>query len=342
MISVRVLPRFPARVETGAGLDVEREAGVYTFSLDFESLNSATVIANADTTFVPVWDSDQDAYTRLSANAFGAVLSAGFVGVSTSSVAVGTGAKSFTASTGRAWAATQRVRIATDDNASVMSGPVTSYDSTTGALVVEVDYTLGSGTYADWNITVGGERGATGQDGEGVGDFVGPSGATGNNFVIYDGGTGKLAKDLGLSLSVDGTFAANSDALIPSEKAVRTALLSSTFTLTNKRVTPRIGTTASSSTPTPNADTHDQYNVTAQAATATFGAPTGTPTDGQKLIVRVKDNGTARTLNWNAIYREGDDVSLPTTTVLSKTLYCGFIYNAADTKWDLVAVVNNI
>jgi len=66
-------------------------------------------------------------------------------------------------------------------------------------------------------------------------------------------------------------------------------------------------------------------------------APTGTPTNGQKLIIRVKDNGTARSLAWNAIYR-ALGVTLPTTTVLSKTLYLGAIYNSADSKWDVVAV----
>jgi hypothetical protein len=117
---------------------------------------------------------------------------------------------------------------------------------------------------------------------------------------------------------------------------------SATATLTNKRVTPRIGTTASSATPTPDADANDEFTVTAQAAAAAFAAPTGTPTDGQKLVIRIKDNGTARALSFNAIYRAGTDVTLPTTTVLSKTMYLGFIYNAADSKWDLVAKVNNI
>ncbi len=112
--------------------------------------------------------------------------------------------------------------------------------------------------------------------------------------------------------------------------------VSSTSTLTNKRITKRVGTTASSSTPTPDADANDQYNVTALAANATFGAPTGTPTDGQRLIIRVKDNGTARTLAFNAIYR-AIGITLPTTTVISKTIYLGCIYNSADTKWDVIA-----
>lgn len=99
---------------------------------------------------------------------------------------------------------------------------------------------------------------------------------------------------------------------------------------------PRVTSTASSTTPTPNADTTDVYILTALAGNATFGAPTGTLSQGQKLIVRIKDNGTARTLTWNAVFR-AMGTALPTTTVINKTLYLGFIYNSTDTKWDLVA-----
>lgn len=107
-------------------------------------------------------------------------------------------------------------------------------------------------------------------------------------------------------------------------------------TLTNARINKRIGTTASSSTPTADADAHDQYNVTALAANATFGAPTGTPVNGQMLLYRIKSDATPRTLAWNAIFR-AMGVTSPTTTVASKTLYVGTVYNAADTKWDIIA-----
>jgi hypothetical protein len=115
----------------------------------------------------------------------------------------------------------------------------------------------------------------------------------------------------------------------------------STNTLTNKRLTGRVTTVTDASTPSPSADNDDMYILTALTQTATFAAPSGTPTQGQKLIVRVKDNGTARTLAWNAIYRASSDLSLPTTTIASKTLYLGFIYNSTDTKWDLVSRINN-
>ena len=113
-----------------------------------------------------------------------------------------------------------------------------------------------------------------------------------------------------------------------------------TQTLTNKRTTQRIGTVASASTITPTGDSSDQYNVTALAVPATIAAPSGTPTDGQKLVLRFKDNGTAQALTWttsSGAYR-AVGVTLPTTTVLSKTLYIGCLYNAADVFWDVVAV----
>lgn len=147
-----------------------------------------------------------------------------------------------------------------------------------------------------------------------------------------------------LGTDVAGAFAtlklrlADIEADIDDLEGVGFATLTGVETLTNKRVTPRIGTVADAATITPTGDDSDQYNVTALAQAATIAAPSGTPTNGQKLILRIKDNGTARALTWNAIYRV-IGCTLPTTTVLSKTHYVGCIYNAADSKWDVVAVI---
>jgi hypothetical protein len=100
---------------------------------------------------------------------------------------------------------------------------------------------------------------------------------------------------------------------------------------------PRVVSITSSGTPTPNADITDLYLVTALAATAAWGAPTGTIAQGQKLMLRIKDNGTARTMSWDGVYR-AIGVTLPLTTVISKTLYIGMVYNFTDTKWDVLAV----
>jgi hypothetical protein len=58
--------------------------------------------------------------------------------------------------------------------------------------------------------------------GAGSGDVIGPASSTNNDFVQFDGTTGKLLKDGGLSLDTDGSLTANSDARVPSQKAVKT------------------------------------------------------------------------------------------------------------------------
>lgn len=61
------------------------------------------------------------------------------------------------------------------------------------------------------------------------GDVTGPGVAVASDFVQFDGTTGKLVKDGGLSRTTDGTLAANSDLLIPSEKAVKTYVDAAAF-----------------------------------------------------------------------------------------------------------------
>jgi hypothetical protein len=110
--------------------------------------------------------------------------------------------------------------------------------------------------------------------------------------------------------------------------------------LTQVNLYPRLITAASYTTDTGtslNIAICDQFEITAQAGALKFNNPSGSPTGGQRLVIRIKDNGTARALTYDTQYI-GVGVSLPTTTVLSKILYMGFFYNATNIKWDLVAV----
>ena len=117
------------------------------------------------------------------------------------------------------------------------------------------------------------------------------------------------------------------------------ASLAGTETLTNKRVTPRILSAASYTTDTGtslNIDNLDEFIVTAQAGALLFNNPTGTPTDGQKLIIAV--TGTAaRALTYDTQF-EASTVALPTTTVTTARLNMGFIWRADTSKWVCVAV----
>lgn len=105
-------------------------------------------------------------------------------------------------------------------------------------------------------------------------------------------------------------------------------------------IVPLVVSITSSATPTPDVDITELYDITALATAPTFGAPTGTPANGQNLIIRIKDNGTLRALAWNAAYIAGG-IALPTTTVASKILTVGFKYDTANAlnKWMCVASV---
>lgn len=136
------------------------------------------------------------------------------------------------------------------------------------------------------------------------------------------------ASDTTLSRSSAGVLAVEG-VVIPS--------ISSTNTLTNKRITKRTGTTTSSATPTINTDNVDFYSLTAQAVDITSFTTnlSGTPTEGQTLWIAI--TGTAaRAITWGSSF-EASTVALPTTTVTTNRLDVGFVWNTVTSKWRCVA-----
>lgn len=117
-----------------------------------------------------------------------------------------------------------------------------------------------------------------------------------------------------------------------------------TQTLTAKRVNPRHvhGPSDDTSLNAIDSDITDLYIVEALSVEPTdFGVPTGTPVDGQRLVFRIEDDGTARDLTWNAIYRQMGVIK-PAVTVPGKVLYVFCMYNATDTKWDMLGVSQEV
>jgi len=113
---------------------------------------------------------------------------------------------------------------------------------------------------------------------------------------------------------------------------------SATETLTNKRITKRITTQTSSATPTINTDNCDIHKITALAVniTSMSSGLTGTPTDGQMLMIQITGTG-AMTITWGASF-ESSTVTLPSTTVSTNRLDVGLIWNASTSKWRCIAV----
>lgn len=106
---------------------------------------------------------------------------------------------------------------------------------------------------------------------------------------------------------------------------------------------PNITSITSSATPAINTDTCTQFNITALATaiTSMSSGLSGTPTEGQRLTLRIKDNGAAQTITWGASW-QGVGVTLPTRTNPNSKLYVEARYNAADSVWDVTSVRKQI
>lgn len=136
-----------------------------------------------------------------------------------------------------------------------------------------------------------------------------------------------------LGHATQNTLTASSGVL--SIEGVVIPTISSTNTITNKRITKRVVTTTDDATAVIDVDVTDVYQLSAVANATTFTL-TGTPTDGQTFIVRYKDAGVAKALTWTGFTAIG--VTLPTTTTASKWGYVGVQYNSAASAYHVIAV----
>jgi len=124
---------------------------------------------------------------------------ASLTGTSITSLSVGTGTKTLTTQTNKAFVPGMYVRYAKADGTYIMDGIVTSYNSGTGELTITVaagDYTVdGGGSNASWNVMMTGQRGqqgATGSSGAGIGltEVTGTSqsAAVNNGYILNNAG----------------------------------------------------------------------------------------------------------------------------------------------------------
>ena len=148
------------------------QAGVSAVSAAASAVTAATSATNAGTSA-----------SAAAASAATAVLSPGTSATSTTSLLIGTGSKSLTIETGKAFALGQFVLISrTSAPNNWMFGQITAFTSGTGALTVNAQATNGSGTFTDWTVALSGPSGSVG-----VVDIV--SGTTGT-LTVARGGTG--------------------------------------------------------------------------------------------------------------------------------------------------------
>ena len=163
----------------------------------------------------------------------------------------------------------------------------------------------------------------------------------GTDTIVFKHGTGNLslpgAADITLTTGGVRLYRKGSTVYALGD-GVGSVTATSTTTFTNKRITKRVTTITSHATPTVNTDNCDAVTITAQAEAITSMTTnlSGTPTNFQPLLFRIKDDGTARAITWGASF-EAKGVALPTTTVINKVLTVGFIYDTVTSKWGCVA-----
>jgi hypothetical protein len=155
---------------------------------------------------------------------------------------------------------------------------------------------------------------------------------TSANWSTFNG------KESALTFSSPLSRATNTISIPVATTSVNGYLSSTDWTTFNGKVdyAPRVQSVTSSATVTPTS-TNDLVKITAQATGLTIANPTGTMSEGQAMIIRIKDNGTAQTIAFGTNYR-AIGVTLPTTTTISKTIYIGLVWNDTDTKFDVLGI----
>lgn len=174
---------------------------------------------------------------------------------------------------------------------------------------------------------------------------------TTNNFTVVNSNQANTLT-LANNLTTSGNFAltftttASTNITLPTTGTLST--LAGAEILTNKNVKKIPQTTASTTSLTIDYAATNFYTVTALAAGITINAPTNalsaSAAEGSELVIRIKDNGTARSIAFGTGtggFRFSSDLPAPTTTVISKTLYLKFYFNEVDNKWDCMSQQNN-
>jgi hypothetical protein len=224
-----------------------------------------------------------------------------------------------------------------------------STSTTTGALVVTGGVGIGGALYVNTTSYIAGAQIITtttiGQYASSSANNASSTGTTStffiNNTTTSTGTTtGALVVTGGVGIG-DNLYVANTSYIGNSK--ILTQATAYDYIMLRGQYIPRTGY-VSGSTITIDASLYDNYVVTATGSTTVIQLNTTngyTPFDGQKLIIRLLDNGVARLLSWRFETNHFRIVGIapPQVTLVGSTVYVGVMYNQMATTWDILSAV---
>ena len=198
----------------------------------------------------------------------------------------------------------------------------------------------GANPYVSLNTNSGGNKITI------LGDSTGSGGRgecrlSSDSIITYsNSATSSAGADTGLSRNAAGILEVN-NGTAGTYRDLKVRDIISSGIVSSNRFRGAVSTETSNATPSINIDNVSAHSITALAADITSVTITGTPSNFDKLLIRILDNGTARAITWGSSF-EAKGVALPTTTVISKVLTVGFIYDTVTSKWGCVASVQEV
>jgi hypothetical protein len=151
----------------------------------------------------------------------------------------------------------------------------------------------------------------------GAGDVAGPGVSVSGNLAAFSGTGGDVLADTGVAVSTDGTMAANSDANLPTEKAVRTYL--ATYVAAQDSLAYKGAIDASSNPNYPAADAGHTYRI---SVAGKIGGASGVNVQVGDMVICLADGtaaGNQATVgaSWNIIQANIDGAVLGPASVTS-------------------------